>query len=847
MSNIISKEEYLHHIQPEQARFYIQKIFANVIDVDPILMAEVRKIGKYNLLNGETKPCEQVSTAQLLQFGSNDPIPGLANWVAGRVIDAAPIGVGVFMAPALLNDLRATDLSVKRLVSVCVDFDTGNPAAKLEELVKRLGGVRPTILARSGGITAEGYHKLHAHFRLDEPCDEPWKVAYVREQIAKMFGADPSFKRIPQIIRIPGSLYDKDLERGRIAMVEIIDANEKSEIGLNNYEESLQLDFQNIVEDSLFNRANQTKTKEERQERKHALQTQEIHSGGTEETRFSRFSEYAGHQIRQARFGHQTEDEAQQSVHLWVQDKMVPAWDKGRVDAEFRALLQRDKVNHADTWAERNKPPITLTAPTPFNAGPVPVADPAQYGIEALADNVPQDKNSVQLCNYDIHDLYQGEAPPERHLVENFIVHGSMSALVADGGVGKTYATLELAARCAAGPVHIDGQPNKFMGFPVLEKMNVVVLTVEDGQHDIHRRLQAIDTDGSLRKAAHGSCSILPVREAIMDGLTLVGKDTQGNNTASIAWKYVIKLIEEYLQRSTARIDCPLLVVIDTYSATHHGDENNAVAVNEWFRAAGLLKKFDATLFMTHHIRKTDPKAEIRTVDDMKAAVRGSTAFMNSLRLVIGIWKMPNGEAVLKEMIGREPGQLLFNMGILKNNTGISWAERSSPKFHDPLLTLKRLGDGRLVYDDLTHRKRLELGDGKKERLDASKAHLRAAIRHAVQWYSDQGWPLSRNTLESERETLLPHPVNNMSKNEIREALEVLVNTEGSLCQVEGIKRVPRGGVLDVPEGAFAVGTQTERVPVRPKMVWAHFKYDDENECFNFIPNSQGAMDFGND
>lgn len=148
-----------------------------------------------------------------------------------------------------------------------------------------------------------------------------------------------------------------------------------------NWTEALEIDWANLSENSFFKELSTNKTKEERQERKHALQTQEIHSGGTEETRFSRFSEYAGHQIRQARFGHQTEDEAHQSVHLWVQDKMVPAWDKGRVDAEFRALLQRDKVNHADTWAERNKPPITLTAPTPYNAGPVPVADPAQYGI----------------------------------------------------------------------------------------------------------------------------------------------------------------------------------------------------------------------------------------------------------------------------------------------------------------------------------------------------------------------------------------------------------------------------------------------------------------------------------
>ncbi len=842
MSNIVNNQDNLRHIQPEQARYYIQQLFSNVIDYDLSWMAEVRKVGKYKMLNGTTEPCEQVSTAQLLMFDHNDPIPGLADWVAQRVIDAAPIGVGAFMAPALLNDRRATEQSVRRLVSVCADFDTGNPEAKLEELIKRLGGVRPTIIARSGGITEEGYYKLHAHYRLDEPCDEPWKVAYVREQIAKMFGADTSFKRIPQIIRLPGSLYDKDLERGRITMVDIIEANERSELSLGSYEENLQLDYKNISEDSLFNRTS-TKSKEERQERKHNLQTQEIHSGGTEETRFGRFSEYAGHQIRQARFGHQTEDEAQQSVHLWVQDKMVPAWDQGRVDAEFRALLQRDKVNHADAWAELTKPPITLTSPTPFNASAMPAADPAQYGIGSPFVQ-PDVVQSTPMSVYRARVLYSGEAPKERHLVENFIVHGGVSALVAAGGVGKTFLTLDLAMRCAAGPCMLNGRSNSFLGFPILERMNVVVLTVEDGQHDIHRRLQAIDSDGSLREATGDRCAIIPVREALMDGLTLVGKDTQGNYTASAAWRSVIDMIQEYITDPTISIDPedPLLVVIDTYSATHHGDENNAVAVNEWFRAAGLLKKLDASLLMTHHTRKSDPKAEIKTVEDMLAAVRGSTAYINSCRFVVGVWRMPNGDAILKEMPGREPGQILFNMGILKNNTGISWAERSNPKFQDPLLTLKRLGDGRLVYDDIIHSKRLELGEGKKERIAAAEAQMRAAIKHVVRISSEEGYPLSAKQLEREKGILPDIGGATFSQKRIKEMIEEMVNVEGSLVSVAGV--VPRGEVLDVPEGAFASGVQNGRVPVRKKFTWAHWKYDDENECYNLIPNSQGAMDF---
>lgn len=838
MSNIVKDDALLKYLKPEHAVFYINEIFKNAIDIDPAWMIELRKVGKFRMLDGTTQPCEQVSPVQLLQFGQDNPIPGLAEWVGKRLFDAAPLGVGLFMAPALLDDRKATDASVKRLVTVCADFDTGNPQANLDALCKRLRS-RPTILARSGGITQEGYYKLHAHWRLDEPCDEPWKIAYIREQIAKLHGADSSFKRIPQIIRIPGSLYDKD---GRWATVEIIEHN-NVEVGALQWEENFSLDFHNLADDSIFNRAASTKTKEERIERVHAIHTEEIHAGGTEETRFGRFSEYAGHQIRQARFGHQTEEEAFKSVQIWVQEKMVPAWDNQRVAAEFRALLQRDKINHSDTWAERTKPPITLNAPLANPSAPAdtPVADPAAYGIGAVgrvADAVPSQPEGMTLDIYEAGVLYAGSAPPERHLVDNFIVHGGMFALVADGGVGKTYLTLELALRCAAGPM----PNNNFMGFEIKEKMNVVVLTVEDGQYDIHRRLMAIDYSGDLRKASLGHCVIMPVREALIDGLTLASKDSSGNYSSSSSWKLVIKLIEDYLGRNPERSKYPLLIMIDTYSATHHGDENNAVAVNEWFRAAGAIKRFDATLFLTHHTKKTDPKAEIKTVEDMKAAVRGSTAFMNSLRGVYGVWPMPNGEAVLKEVIGREPGQRLFNLGMLKNNTGISWAERSNPKFQDPLITLKRLGTGRLTFDEDIHNKRLELGDGKKERIAAAKAQLRAAIKHAVLWYSEQGWPVSQRIIEEEKDSFLPSPVNAMSKKDVKSAIEELLNKEGSIKQVSGV--TPKGEVLDAPEGPFYSGTQKQRVPTRPNIVWAQWKYDDEKETYTFIPNSKGSMSF---
>ena len=356
MSNILNNPELVKYANPDHAIFYTKEIFKHCAEIDPAWMIEIRKIGLYHMQDGTTAPAEQSTAAQLLQFDQANWIDGLAQWVARQVMLTAPVGIGTFMAPALLNDRRATDASVVMLITVCADFDTGNPKEKLDALCLRLGA-RPTLVCTSGGTTKEGFAKLHAHWRLDEPCSEPWKVAYIREQLAHLYGADDSFKRIPQIIRIPGALYDKQGQWGTTLIVDHSD----NDVGLMQWEDALEIDWNALAETSMFNKAaKQGKTKEERAERAHQLQTEEVTEGRITDTRWDRFSEYAGHQIRQARFQHQSIEEALTSTKIWVNDKMVPAWDTDRIEAEFKALLQRDKIAHEGVWGDHGKPPIIM-------------------------------------------------------------------------------------------------------------------------------------------------------------------------------------------------------------------------------------------------------------------------------------------------------------------------------------------------------------------------------------------------------------------------------------------------------------------------------------------------------
>lgn len=815
----MNKEQALALLKPDHTFFYITQIFKNVHEVTPTDQIELRKIGIVTNADGvSTRPFdESIACGIIPQFGLiEDWQSQLAHWTIRRLQMAAAGGVGSFMAPALLTDRRANDESVRAMVSVCADFDTGNPIEKLQAVNTRFG-FKPTMVVKSGGTTKEGHPKLHVHWRLMEPCTEPWKIAYIREQIALQFGGDTSFKRIPQVIRIPGALYDK---AGAWGVTEIVDADEHAEADIWNFEEVLNIDWENLNPESMWAKRDQanrplaeTKSKSDKSARLKQIQREQIHEGGDgDDNRYQRFNEWAGVQIRNARMQLQTEEEAEESVHLWVQEKMVPPWDYQRVHNEFHQLLQRDKVNNADRWAEHVKPPIVIHN-LPTNSTPAVMDTQAQAAINA----------SLAIETFDVGVLYQGAPPPVPFIIENFLMEGSVHGMVADGGVGKTYLGLELAMRVAAGP-QLD--QNRFLGFDVVQQGMVVVLTVEDSKDDIHRRLNAIDPDGHLRNAAATRCFIIPVQDQLLGGLTLVEKDARGNLRPSVEWQMLLRMIGEC--RATAeREKLPLFVIIDTYSATHHGDENTSTGTNEWFRAAGLLKQFNAALMIMHHVKKANPDIEIKTPTDMRNNIRGSIAFPNSCRVVYGVWPMPNSDSVMKELPKENEAQL-FNMGLLKNNTSIDWSDRSDPRYKEPMITLRRTGSGQLIYDAMIHQTRIELTHGKRERKRAEFAQLRAAVMHSCRWYSENSWALTERLLTKECERFLPSALHDVPTKDIKKAITQLVK-EGALKE---IKIKARGGtftVYDTPEGPYAMNKQEDRVKETPVLDWHGYRYDEEH------------------
>lgn len=648
----------------------------------------------------------------------------IIGWLANKARAAAKKKMGSFMCPGVLNYRKAKDDTVVYLVCLTLDLDSGDTEANLAKAVGVVG--QPTLVVKSGGVTPEGKPKYHVHWRLQEPSDEVKRVARLRERMALAFGGDASFKRIPQIIRIPGTVYDKTEPA---ILVTVADYNPDAEVELSDVEDAVpEVGPQSGQSVIPFGQSHVTRTDQgmnfgfnpevaaNTAEENMRVLSETIHEGGTpEDSRYSRFTQCAGMWISSARTGRCTIEEAYEQVCNWTQLQMSPPWPDARIRDEFAAILAVDKQNHPEAYAEQEpQPPV-------------------------------EDKEDWTLEKFRADQYYDGTPPPIPWIVENVLIEGSVHALVADGGVGKTYLALDIGLKVAAGD-----PSQRVFGFDVKRAATTVVLTVEDTKDDIHRRLHALDKDYSLRRKTEGRLYVLPVLDELVGGLTLVEKDQRGNHKPSAAWDFLVQKITAAHARHP---DTPLVVIVDTYSATMHADENTSVGTNEWFRALAMLRReTNAAFLVTHHIKKTSMDMPIKSIGDFRAMIRGSTAFQNNCRAVFGVWEFPCSETYLAEL-GLEPGTKLFNLGLVKSNTAIDWSSRLPEDCPggEAMLTLRRLGDGNLLYDAHTH-------DRRNAHRQEKDGILKDVMLEACRAWEAQDHPIYGAMLnnEDERELVLP-------------------------------------------------------------------------------------------
>lgn len=131
-------------------------------------------------------------------------------------------GMACFCIPGTVAEYgKAGSADVAAMQVLLTDIDIGDTQGKLAYAAKYLSN--PTMLVESGGVTREGFPKLHAYWRLDKSVTGAalQELVQARFELAVKIGGDEHFKSPHQPIRIAGSIYHKTQPGKLVAIKEM--------------------------------------------------------------------------------------------------------------------------------------------------------------------------------------------------------------------------------------------------------------------------------------------------------------------------------------------------------------------------------------------------------------------------------------------------------------------------------------------------------------------------------------------------------------------------------------------------------------------------------------------------
>ncbi|GEM_PF-1557119 len=260
-----------------------------------------------------------------------------------------------------------------------------------------------------------------------------------------------------------------------------------------------------------------------------------------------------------------------------------------------------------------------------------------QGGWNASTASIQLAPQSTQLLPlFDIQDAKVGrflsrDAPRRRYLLRNTLPLGKVGMLVAPGGTGKSFFTLQLAVAVATGTrlaAHWD----------VDEVGSSLILCAEEDDDDLHHRLR----DVLAATIAHSPEieKLIEQRVHIKSMLTENNLMTHANECREIVpTDYVDRLI------LTARqIPDLKLIVIDPASRFRGGDE---IAAQDTTRFVEVLERLrsatGATVLLVHHTNKSSMSAD----EVSQGAARGSSALTDGVRFQMNLNKPTKAQAKL--------------------------------------------------------------------------------------------------------------------------------------------------------------------------------------------------------
>lgn len=244
--------------------------------------------------------------------------------------------------------------------------------------------------------------------------------------------------------------------------------------------------------------------------------------------------------------------------------------------------------------------------------------------------DTPPDPDAPPLWNLRAWhaSVYSGPAPEIRWLCDGTIPLGIPVLFASMGGLGKSFIAIDLGLAIAVEVVAgLSARP--ILGGEVVQTGTAVILSAEDSKDSIHRRLEKIDPEGRRHQAPE-RLIIVPLPDA-GGPKPLIASD--GKSLSMTPAFYALKA--ELMEIPDLKV-----IVIDPLQAFVMADVNSDPAAGQfmWSAFASLCAATGATLIIPHHMRK-DGAAKIKTADEAREAIRGSTALVDGARLAYALWK----------------------------------------------------------------------------------------------------------------------------------------------------------------------------------------------------------------
>ena len=224
---------------------------------------------------------------------------------------------------------------------------------------------------------------------------------------------------------------------------------------------------------------------------------------------------------------------------------------------------------------------------------------------------------------------FSGDAPVQKFLIDGTFPLGVPIIFSAAGDAGKGMMTLDMGMKIASGKP----MTNAFGGL-VREFGNVVIFTAEDDEGEMHRRIDRLDPFQERMNYAY-DLKVVPLPN--VGGVFPILTEVNGEFGTSQEFE---KIYEQILKMKDLK-----LIVFDPLASFVHADVNADPAAGA--ALTGLLAQIatetGASVLMCHHMTKVKDDAVIKTPEQARNLIRGTSALVDGVRSAFALWQVDTG------------------------------------------------------------------------------------------------------------------------------------------------------------------------------------------------------------